>query len=395
MSVREDLDKANSRLKAFKVPVRIREQDGRLYLRGTFPPRPNSAQEKPHQQRLALKLASCPRTVVLAEKEARKVGVLLEAGEFSWEPYIRRQSIGSVAGWVAQLRHEYFAAGGSEITWKGDYQQAFDKLPVQHSLSLKLLLKVAKEIPANTKQRQRVCMSFARLARFAGIEADRIVALRGSYSSKSVDPRSLPLDSLIAKWRDDVAHPAWRWCFGMLAVYGLRPHELFRCDLDDFPTVRVEENSKTGYRFVWPLYPEWAEEWNLKDRRLPALENIESLPNAKLGSKVSRRFYAWQLLKPDGKSLCAYDLRHCYARRCFEFGFSPDFSSRMMGHSLDTHMRVYRRWIDEGVYRAIYEATVNRERRPRPPKKLDMVSHFQPTMFVPRELKTAGSLEPP
>ncbi|MEL6261948.1 MAG: integrase [Cyanobacteria bacterium J06623_5] len=303
----------------------------------------------------------------VAKKEADRVGKLLELKMFEWAPYVRRQSNGSVTEWVERLRFEYFAEGGSLTTWDGDYAQAYRKLPAERALTLPLLLRVAKESSPNTKSRQRVCMAFARLARFAGIDADRIVALRGNYSSAAVDPRTLPTDELILQWRNSVSSSAWRWCFGMMSVYGLRPHELFHCNLDDFPTVRIASATKTGDRFVWPLYPEWAEAWGLQFRQLPALRNIEQLTNAKLGSKVSRRFYAWRLMKPDGQSLRPYDLRHCYARRCFEFGFSPEFGAKMMGHSPDTHYRVYRRWIDERVYRVVYEAALSRADRPVPP----------------------------
>lgn len=361
------MDAANSRLKSFGVPVSLYNDNGRLYLQGTFPPKPTSKHDKPHQQRLALKLPANKRCVAVAEKEARKVGVLLESNSFEWEPYIRRRSLGAVALWVKQLEGEYLAAGGSRLTWQGDYLQAFRKLPSNKPLSMQLLVDAAKEMPANTKQRQRGCMAFARLAKFADLDPARIVALRGRYSSKSVDPRSLPPDQLVQKWRNSIKTSEWRWCFGMLATYGLRPHELFHCDLRDFPTVRIGNDTKTGDRFVWPVYPEWAELWQLHDRHLPKLNNIESLPNTKLGSKVSRRFYQWQLQKPDGESLRPYDLRHTFARRCFEFGFSPDFAAKMMGHSPELHSRVYRRWIDEEIYRKVYDAAIDRPGRPHPP----------------------------
>ncbi|MGD1899286.1 MAG: hypothetical protein ACFB16_20345 [Phormidesmis sp.] len=363
----EHMAQANQRLSEFGVRVRIYHEKGRLYLQGTFPAKPNSERTRPHQQRVALKLAANSRCVSVAEKEARKVGVQLESNTFDWTPYLRRRSLGTVASWVKRLEEEYFAAGGSRQTWENDYLQAFQKLSQEKQLSLRLLIATTKTVPANTKQRQRVCMAFARLAKFAELDPQRIVALRGRYSSKSVDPRSLPTDSLIQKWYNNIATPQWRWVFGMLATYGLRPHELFHCDLTDFPTVRVGRHTKTGDRFIWPFYPEWADKWRLHDPQLQSFEDIDSLPNTKLGTKVSRRFYVWQLQKQDGQSLRPYDLRHTFARRCFEFGFSPDFAAKMMGHSPELHSRIYRRWIDEGVYRKVYDAVIDSPERPHPP----------------------------
>ena len=367
MDFAEAFAAANSRIKLFNLPVSLYNDKGRLAIQGTFPPKPTSDREEPHQQRLYLGLPAEKRCVAVAEKRARKVGVLLESGDFEWEEYLRKRPIGTVESWVRSLETEYLAAGGNPETWEGDYLQAFRKLRPNRQLSVRLLTDAAKTVEANSRQRQRVCMAFARLAKFAQLDTKRIVALRGRYSSSAVDPRSLPDDALIAKWRAGVASEEWRWCFGMLACYGLRPHELFHCDLEDFPTARVSDSTKTGYRFIWPLYPEWADEWRLWDVKLPKLKNRDELPNKKLGSKVSRRFYAWKLEKPDGDCLCAYDLRHSFARRCFEFELSPDFSAKMMGHSLDVHLRIYRRWIDEGVYRRIYDAAVSSPLRPHPP----------------------------
>lgn len=358
---------ANSRLKDFGVPVAIYNDRDRLCLQATFPPKPTSERDQAYQQRLYLKLPAKNRCVAIAERTARKVGVLLESNSFEWEPYLRKKPIGTVTAWVRQLEAEYIAAGGTVATWENDYMQSFKKLPGDRQLSLRLLIDTVKQIEANSRQRQRVCMAFARLARFAELDSKRIVALRGRYSSDAVDPRSLPPDEWVSQCRDEISSDAWRWCFGMLTVYGLRPHELFHCDLNDFPTVRVGSLTKTGDRFVWPLYPEWAESWRLYDRELPPLRNIESLPNTKLGTKVSRRFYDWRYQKPDGESLRAYDLRHTFARRCFEFGFSPDFAAKMMGHSPELHCRVYRRWIDEGVYRKVYDAAITSPVRPHPP----------------------------
>ncbi len=119
----------------------------------------------------------------------------------------------------------------------------------------------------------------------------------------------------------------------MLACYGLRGHEVFRLDLEDFPVVRVLAG-KTGARFIYPLYPEWAEDWNLNQIDLPKLSLNYS--NAKLDRKIAGWFY-------DRKApFNACDLRHCYARRCFEFGMAPDWAAGLMGHLNRVHLTTYR-----------------------------------------------------
>lgn len=355
----ERLNRANGRLQAAKIPCRIQQLHQKLYLRATFPPPPGSLRETPYQQRLALGLPANPRGLVLAEEKAKLAGVALEAGRFDWAEW-RKEAIGSVGEWVERFQGHFFGRGGQAATWKVDYQQAYNKLPIDAPLTLDLLKRAAETTRPNSRSRLRAYNAFRQLAEFAELGTDGLLALKGSYSASEVDPRSLPSDEQIVEWREAIRDPGWRWVYGMLAAYGMRPHEIYSCDLSDFPTVRVAEATKTGSRFIWPLYPEWADGWRLGERANPPLQNIEEYTNPQLGTKTSKFFERWGKLQ-------SYDLRHCYARRCLEFGFAPEFGAKLMGHSPETHCRVYRRWIDEKTYWLIYQSGVIRSDRPRPP----------------------------
>lgn len=143
-----------------------------------------------------------------------------------------------------------------------------------------------------------------------------------------------------------------------MATYGLRNYEPFRLDLQDFPTVRVLKG-KTGKRLVVPLYPEWADIWELHKACLPDI-NLD-YANSKIGTKVSGWFF-------DNKApFTAYNLRHSYARRCFQFEIAPDRAAKFMGHSLSVHLSVYRAWLDEAVYLADYAKAIAKPDRPLPP----------------------------
>ena len=107
MDIQGRLNQANGRLQAARVGVSIEAKGNRLYLRATFPPKPDSQQKKAFQQRLALGVHFNPAGVSLAEQEARKVGALLDCREFSWQPYLRHQSNLSqlLAGdWIADRK---------------------------------------------------------------------------------------------------------------------------------------------------------------------------------------------------------------------------------------------------------------------------------------------------
>jgi integrase len=145
-----------------------------------------------------------------------------------------------------------------------------------------------------------------------------------------------------------------------MATYGLRNHEVFRLNFSAYPKVYVERG-KTGKRLVLPLYPEWAEIWQLWDVKTPDIVNIEEQANNKLGIKVSGWFYN------NKAPFSAYNLRHCYARRCFEFGIAPDRAAKLMGHSLAIHLKTYRAWFDEEVYLKEYQRVISDINRPLPP----------------------------
>jgi hypothetical protein len=49
---------------------------------------------KAHQQEIAIRLGATVEGLHRAEKEARKVGELLDEQAFSWEPYLRHLPLG-------------------------------------------------------------------------------------------------------------------------------------------------------------------------------------------------------------------------------------------------------------------------------------------------------------
>ena len=288
-----------------------------------------------------------------AEKQARAISVQLDSGQFNWAEWDLSQAPQreTVLDWVEKFETEYWKRRSrnqqTETTWKKDYQVVFPKFAEFASdaeLSIDLMIEFASLSEPDTRSRKRVCDILGRLAKFAKLEnLEAIKELTGSYSPGTVSPRSLPTDEQIVQWRDRITSPGWQWIYGMCAAYGLRPHEAFHVDMLDFPTARVSDQTKTGERFIYPLYPEWSHSWNLKEIVLPNLKAIKDSPNAKLGTKVSGFFYDFKIPFPP------YNLRHCYACRCFEFGFTPDFGSKLMGHSVTTHCKTYRAWIDEAT----------------------------------------------
>lgn len=154
------LDQVNQRLKDALVRVRIEQIGDKLYLQATLPPKPNSHETRKYQQRIALSLAATPSGIKIAEREARKVGALLECKQFDWTPYLtpgRKQSE-TVSDWVSQfeaMKRPQVAA----ITWETDYADVFKRLPQDKLLTVDLLLKTLDATEANSRTRKRFCMA--------------------------------------------------------------------------------------------------------------------------------------------------------------------------------------------------------------------------------------------
>lgn len=360
----EAIAKANELLKTAKIRVSVERRGDSLWLRATLPPKPHI--NKPvHQQKVSLGLKATPAGIQSATVKARIMAAELDSGNFAWSSWMKLPDSHSdtITNWLERFEEDHWSrtkqTQKSLTTWKTCYLATFKRLDGDSTLSLEVLLSIVKSTEPDSRTRLKVCIYLHKLAEFANLPGrEEIKKLAGNYSASAVNPRTLPTDKVVAEYYNTIESPAWRWVVGMLGAYGLRSHEVFRLDLEDFPVVRVVEG-KTGARFVYPLYPEWAIAWQLHERVLPDLDLEYS--NAKLSNKVSHYFYNHKL------PFKALDLRHCYARRCFQFGLAPDWAAGLMGHSLQVHLNTYRAWIDEAIYRRAYEAVINRNDRPSAP----------------------------
>lgn len=359
MDISGKLAQANGRLESASVGVRIEQRYGRLLLRATLPPKPGSTAKGLHQQRLSLGVRANPAGLKEAEQEARRIGVLLNTGDFDWLPYLKTSNGTPLtcADWIERYRSHYLNNGGTVTTWEGDYWKVFRQLPPGALLDAATMDQLIGSIKPNTKSRVRACMALGAIAKFAGL-AYNPASMRGNYSSSKVKRRELPEDELIAELYYKIKNPAWRWVYGTMATYGLRNHEVFHLNLEQFPIIEVQENTKTGLRQIFPCYPEWAEQWQL-DR--PILPNVNlARANDKIGHSVT------EYLSPK-LPFVPYDLRHAWAVRTLEFGFPIELAARQMGHSVAVHERTYHKWITAKHYQRMYEVLMLRVDRPKPP----------------------------
>lgn len=352
---------ANGRLKSAKVGVRIEKQGDRLWLRGTFPPKPNAQFDKPKQQKFSLGLNANPLGVKLAEAEARKVAALLACKEFSWTPYLKDAAKPTNCGdWVQRFEKDYFAKRDrnpkTETTWNRSYWEVLKRLPSDEPLTTEILKNLILGTAPDTRSRQNYAMVANSLAKFANLETD-FSLYSGNYSPRKATPRDLPTDELIQETYYKIPNPDWQWVYAVLATYGLRPHEVFLLDLADIPIATVTDG-KTGSRRVWACYPEWVETFQIKNVCIP---NVTGKANVNLGERVSKAF------KRYGVPFAPYDLRHCWAVRSLEFGLDISLAAQQMGHSAKVHSDLYHHWISDRHHQKAYDLLMQRSDRPKPP----------------------------
>lgn len=370
----------NTRLKAARLGLQVERRGDRLSLRGTLPPRPDSAKTRPHQQRIPLKLPATPAGLKQVEREAKVIAAQLIERRFSWANYLTQAEetapeIVPIEERIAQFEAEMLARSGPGVaalasrktTWDKAYAPYLKKLLAQAEQQPRQTLAAAivatlEALPPHSRGRQVACTAFKAFADFQGVVLpEDIDKLAGLYGSSKAQRRLLPSDEVIVEWGDRIPNPAWRYVYGVMATYGLRNHEVFFCDYqalrqgDPEGRITVLETTKTGLHDVWPFYPEWVERFDLR-RGSPPLINTDlaSTTLQRVGQQVAIQF------KRYGVPFSPYDLRHAWAVRTIHFGLPDTVAARMMGHSVAIHNRTYHRWITHRDQRQAVQAALQR-----------------------------------
>lgn len=352
---RESLGKVNKSLDR----VKLRQKGDRLYLRATLPPKPGDGFE-PKQYELSTGYGAHSDGLRFAKAKALEIeGQLLREG-FDWLPWLKGSSKPpeTVNEWVARFEQNYWESREKSLaklsTWKASYKYAFDRLDSQKPLTEELLKAEILSSSAGTRTREKLCFAYGSLAKFAGLEVKFSELAAGC---KAKIQRDLPSDIEIEAMRDSIANPAWQWVFGMLAAYGLRPHEVFKLDCSELNSepgwLRVLPDTKTAERLILPLRPQWLKGWQLWDVKLPKIKT-DGKNNQSIGGKITPN------LRVQGIDLTAYHLRDAYAIRASVLGIDPAIVARWMGHGLQVHFDKYHNHISKRDFEIAWKrATAN------------------------------------
>ncbi|WP_218080873.1 site-specific integrase [Anthocerotibacter panamensis] len=374
------LAQANHELDAARCRVVIEQVGQRLHLRGTLPPKPRSGKTAPTQQRISLGVAATVEGLKRATAEARKVSALLDLKEFSWEPYLRKKeeaipespSARTVGQLLQEFESDYFThrarTTSKEHTFLVEYRRPLSKLPQERTLERESCLALIRQHDPDSRTRLRMATALGHLARFAGDEAlaQELLGLRGGWRSAEHEIKDLPSDKTIQEcWASIPAtSAAWKWAYGMLATYGLRPHEIWHLDITELEAggqvVKVGNHTKTGRREVWPCHPEWIEMFDLRAVQVPPSSKAGS-GNADIGHRVAVQFQRYKIPHHP------YALRHAYAVRLIGYGIADTVAARWMGHTAQVHQSIYHDFLGRANHEEIFNRALARPDRPIPP----------------------------
>ena len=375
------LDGINQRLKVAKLGLKIERRGQKLNLRGTLPPRPNSAKLSAYQQRIPLGIPASEEGLQKITQVAKVVAAQIIADTFDWYDYLEiapgltRANAGLPVQLDAfethffQQRLERTDAKPSSVktTWQKAYAPYLRKLQViasQHpDLSLpEAIYATVQSTKANSRSRQVCCTALESFTTFVGIPLPtELKSFAGNYGNSKTQLRNLPTDAEILAAYEKIPNPQWQFVYGIMATYGLRNHEVFFSDYtmladgDDEAILEVLESTKTGQHDVWPFPRDWIDAFNLRDIRLPKVNTDLSKTTLQLiGQQVSKQFKRYKV------PFSPYDLRHAWAVRTIGAGLPDTVSARMMGHSVAIHNNTYQRWITRRAQRAAVRAAMGK-----------------------------------
>lgn len=369
----------NKRLKAAKLGLKIERRGEKLSLRGTLPPKPDSPKLRPYQQRVPLGIPAHKAGLKKIEKTAKVIAAQLIENTFDWQAYLGpgaglkrvgadlSAQIAAFEAYFFQQRADSTQPASVRTTWAKAYVPYLRKLSAiaqQHpTFSMpEAIYATVQSTKANSRSRQVCCTALDALATFLNTPLPtELKSFWGNYGNSKTQVRTLPTDEEILSAYKTIKNPAWRFVYGIMATYGLRNHEVFFSDYamlasgDEEAAIEVLETTKTGQHDVWPFYPEWVEQFNLRAVNLPKINTDLSKTTLQLvGQQVSLQF------KRYGIPFAPYDLRHAWAVRTVHMGLPDTVSARMMGHSVAVHNRTYHRWITRRDQRAAVQSALGK-----------------------------------
>jgi integrase len=312
----------------------INSQRNRLYLLANLPRRDGAPGLQ--QTRISLRMDDTPINRRAAAKQLQTLEQQIKAGTFEWA-YWLDEAAGAIT-WreaIAKLYRARVVLGRTgESTWQVNYLGRLRQVPQGGACTTESMATALGRYDRSSASYKELFYLLRHLSRLVAVPFPE-VPVPTYHHAQLV---AVPTDAEIIAWVEGAPDPV-RFYWGMMATYGLRPHEIEGSVLIERELCQVAEGTKTGFRTVVPLPREWVERFGLRDRRLrPRLEGSVSRPDA-----VSK--WLSKELRKQGLPWRPYSLRHAYAARLWRQGggrLDIYTASRLMGHTPGQHSKTYR-----------------------------------------------------
>lgn len=314
----------------------VNSHRGRLYLLATLPRRDGTPGKA--QARIPLGLADTAPNRRAAERRRQELERQLQAGTFSWANWSEREQSTTWRVAIERLRRQKVELGRTrQVTWDENYGRRLGRLPPDEAVTTASIAAAMMRYERSSSAYRELGHLLRHIAKIADVEFPELPA--STY--RMARPVAVPSDEEIVAWVQAAGPSAWH--FGMMAAFGLRPHEIEGAVLIDRDRCQVQHGTKTGFRTVVPLPRQWVELFELRQRReRPRLAGVPDSPSA-VAKWLSRE------TKRIGVPWRPYALRHAYAGRLWRLGgarLDLFTAARLMGHSAGQHARTYRAHVD-------------------------------------------------
>ena len=311
---------------------------GNLYLLARLPDKKEPSYWR--QQRIPLKLVDTPADQRTARKRLAELEKQLARGTFTWDYWIETATKGMTwrAAIQALYRKKVVLGRTSENTWTINYMGRLRQIDLSSECttgSMKTALIKYERDTCSYKELYYLLKHISDLTKVPMPE----VPLPTYGRAKAVE---VPNDAEIVNWVMASKDPA-RWYFGMMATYGLRPHEVEHSTIDENGFCIVGKgktmSNNPGLRMAPPLEPEWIELFDLCTPKLRSMRGSDSGRND-LVSKFLHK-------EKNKLGICfrSYALRHAYAGRLWRRGGAKldlFVAAATMGHTINEHLTTYR-----------------------------------------------------
>ncbi|MGB6298029.1 MAG: site-specific integrase [Rivularia sp. (in: cyanobacteria)] len=370
------LAEANSNLKRDRVRVSIKQTGNSLQLRATLPLKPDDyhrSGKSKKQYDLSLGIPANNNGLKTAIEESYELGKLIARHTFVWkEKYLgirikEKKRIKTIGELLEQFEDNYYKNRNKTITSQNTFANYTSVIKRNFTLT-NLATKNNFESVINSckgnKKNELIAVSSVFIKTFdleftLDVKRDRVTPKFRDIPDDEKIIHSYQLFEKFALNRKNTNHSEstetwemWRWVYGMLATFGLRPRELFvkpninwwisEQNIDN--TWKVDKDTKTGYREVIPFVPEWIELLDLKNKTALTIldKKISQIKSVQQINWMRRDISRW--FRKINIEFQPYDLRHACAIRSHLQGIPIKAAADNLGHTVDEHSKTYQRW---------------------------------------------------